>query len=261
MIELNKEQAPALADLFHYTEETVIRSFTQGHMGRGWVDRYPDPTCGRITAGDFTFLAGDHTCPGAEEIVRGLEKTTLTVPQNEEWAELIKRVYGEKAVKVTRYAIKKEPDVFDRKKLEGFVAKLPEGYELKQIDGEAYRLALQDSSTKDLCGNFDSEEDFLKRGLGFCIMHDGILACGASSYTMYTEGIEIEIITNKNYRRKGLATICGARLILECLDRGLYPSWDAANLESVGLSEKLGYHFDYEYDTYVVMIDEKEVTA
>jgi hypothetical protein len=41
-------------------------------------------------------------------------------------------------------------------------------------------------------------------------------------------------------------------MILEALDRGLSPSWDAANLWSVGLAEKLGYHFDHEYTTYEI---------
>jgi RimJ/RimL family protein N-acetyltransferase len=41
-------------------------------------------------------------------------------------------------------------------------------------------------------------------------------------------------------------------LIMECLDRGLYPSWDAANKGSVALAEKLGYHFEKEYVTYEI---------
>ncbi|MBR5980868.1 MAG: GNAT family N-acetyltransferase [Firmicutes bacterium] len=72
----------------------------------------------------------------------------------------------------------------------------------------------------------------------------------ASSYTAFREGIEIEIDTEEEYRRKGLASAAGAALILSCLDDGLYPGWDAANLESVHLSEKLGYEFDCEYPCY-----------
>ena len=66
------------------------------------------------------------------------------------------------------------------------------------------------------------------------------------------EGIEIEIDTREDHRRKGLAYACGAKLILECLKRGLYPSWDAQNKWSVALAEKLGYHFDHEYTAYEI---------
>lgn len=75
---------------------------------------------------------------------------------------------------------------------------------------------------------------------------------GASSYTFYREGIEIEIDTKESHRRKGLATACGASLILECLKRDKYPSWDAIDLRSVALAEKLGYHRAEDYTTYFV---------
>ncbi len=78
------------------------------------------------------------------------------------------------------------------------------------------------------------------------------IVAGASSYSSYAGGIEIEIDTREDHRRKGLAYICGARLILECCSRGLYPSWDAQNLQSVALAEKLGYHFDHAYIAYEI---------
>ena len=53
-------------------------------------------------------------------------------------------------------------------------------------------------------------------------------------------------------RQAGLAQACGAKLILECLDRGLYPSWDAHDRRSLSLAEKLGYHLDHEYPAYII---------
>ena len=73
---------------------------------------------------------------------------------------------------------------------------------------------------------------------------------GASPYAIYQNGIEIEIDTKPEYRGKGLATVCGAKLILECLERNIYPSWDAHDLRSVHLAEKLGYHLSHPYVTY-----------
>ena len=52
------------------------------------------------------------------------------------------------------------------------------------------------------------------------------------------------------YKRQALA--CGAKLILECEKRGLYPSWDAHNPASAALAQKLGYHMEKEYPAYVV---------
>ena len=44
--------------------------------------------------------------------------------------------------------------------------------------------------------------------------------------------------------------------LLQCLEEDLYPSWDAQNMLSVHLAEKLGYEFDHEYTVYEVASDE-----
>ena len=85
------------------------------------------------------------------------------------------------------------------------------------------------------------------------IIKDGRIVSGASSYSRYNEGIEIEVDTVPDERRKNLATIVCAALILRCLDENLYPSWDAQNINSVHLAEKLGYEFDHEYVAYEVV--------
>ena len=46
--------------------------------------------------------------------------------------------------------------------------------------------------------------------------------------------------------------MCAAALILECEKRGIYPSWDAHNVESKALAEKLGYRIDKEYTAYIL---------
>ncbi len=74
-------------------------------------------------------------------------------------------------------------------------------------------------------------------------MYKGEVVCGASSYSIYDSGIEIEVATNYNHRRKGLATIVSAALILDCLEKEIYPNWDAANTTSAKLAEKLGICF------------------
>ena len=82
------------------------------------------------------------------------------------------------------------------------------------------------------------------------ILKDGSIVSGASSYSRYLEGIEIEVDTVESERRKHLATIVCSALILRCLKEGMYPSWDAQNMDSVHLAEKLGYEFDHEYTVY-----------
>ena len=109
------------------------------------------------------------------------------------------------------------------------------------------------SWANDLISQYKDYNTYKALGLGVVVLKDGELVAGASSYSTYNEGIEIEIDTREDHRRKGLAYACGAKLILECLKRGLYPSWDAQNKSSVALAEKLGYHFSHEYIAYEIV--------
>ena len=68
----------------------------------------------------------------------------------------------------------------------------------------------------------------------------------------YRISIEIEVDTVEEERRNHLATVTCSALILRCLKENLYPSWDAQNMNSVRLAEKLGYEFDHEYVAYEV---------
>lgn len=237
--------------LFRNWNETLIWSCLQGIMGEIYTNPAEDAAVAIL--GDFAFFAGKPS----EELVRlkpeGCKQDfMIMVPQDDGWAGLIEACYGDRAKKVTRYAIKKEPDVFDVGKLERACLSLPEGYELKMIGEREYSLCRDSGWARDLVSQYRDYDTYKRLGLGVAALKDGELTAGASSYSTYNEGIEIEIDTREDHRRKGLAYACGARLILECLKRGLYPSWDAQNKWSVALAEKLGYHFSHSYTAYEI---------
>ena len=242
-------------ELFGQWEETLIWSCLQGIMGEIYINS-PEDDAAVAVLGDFAFFAGKPS----EKLVRFKPENSqrnfvIMVPQNEEWAELIETCYGTKAKKVTRYAIKKEPNVFDKEKLKQAVLQLPEGYELRPLQEAEYELCRENNWANDLVSQYKDYDTYREQGLGVVVLKDGEPVAGASSYSSYNGGIEIEIDTRKDHRRKGLAYACGAKLILECLERGLYPSWDAQNLWSVGLAEKLGYHYSHAYVAYEVALD------
>ena len=142
--------------------------------------------------------------------------------------------------------------MFDREKLKAFAESVGEKYTLRMIDRKLFDHCRKQEWSRDFVSLFADYDAYQRAGLGVVALKEGEPVSGASSYSSYRGGIEIEIDTQNEYRRQGLATACGARLILECLERGLYPSWDAQNLWSVALAEKLGYHFDHEYTAYEV---------
>ena len=246
-----------ISPLFAGWQESLIWSCLQGCMGDAWADREEHPRSAQILLADFCYFAGE----ADRELIAHKPETresdfVIMVPpekEGENWAKEIEAVYGKDCRRVERYAIKKEPGIFDREKLTAMVEGLDAAYEVKLIDEEIFRQTRIYPWANDFTSQYKDFEEYCRvGGLGAAVLREGELVAGASSYTVYREGIEIEIGTREDHRRQGLATVCGARLILACMERGLYPSWDAQNKWSVGLAEKLGYHFDKAYPAYEV---------
>ena len=92
--------------IFKNWNETIIWSCLQGIMGEIHTNLSEDAAMAIL--GDFAFYAGNPS----EELVKYKPESCkqdfiIMVPQNAGWAELIEKCYGDKAKKVTRYAIKK----------------------------------------------------------------------------------------------------------------------------------------------------------
>lgn len=246
------EDTTKAAGLFKGSQESMVWSCLDQTMGDIYAENLEAPRGAAACLGDFCFLAGKADEDLLKDLLEGRPEIALFVPPDEEWAALIEKICGSAAKRFSRYSILKEEDVWDPDYLENIVKGLPEGFELKFLDQSIYDYARENSWAKDWVSQFPTYEDFEKKGLGVVIVKDGIPVAAASSYSAYKKGIEVQIDTHLNYRRKGLALICGAKLILECRKRGLYPSWDAHNLKSAALAEKLGYHRGPEYIAYAL---------
>ena len=229
--------------LFEGEVDSLVISCLQKMMdSKIYVTDLDNPKSAMAFLAEFAFFAGEPDRDLASFKPKGV---VGMVPYSEAWAKLIEACQPN-ADKVTRYAIQKGAK-FDRANLQRLVAALPAGYELKRIDSDLYDKCLEIEDFEDGLCHFASKEQYLEMGRGFAAIKDGEPVSVASSYTVYREGIEIEIDTLEEERRKGLASAVCAALILSCLDDGLYPSWDAANMNSVHLAEKLGYRFSHEY--------------
>lgn len=231
----------------------MIDSCLQGVMGQLYTDSLSMPQAAMALLGDFCFFAGKPT-PALPLSLSGFCKKDymLLIPQTDEWTKLLAQYCGSHAAQIVRYATKKEPDVFDINRLNRFAAALPNGYTMRAMDSELFSYCKQTKWCRDFVAQYPDYGLYQKYGAGMLVFQNNELVSGASSYSGYLGGIEIEIETHKDYRRKGLATACGAALILECLKRGWYPSWDAHNKVSLALAEKLGYHFSQEYTAFEV---------
>ncbi|MGI6199338.1 MAG: GNAT family N-acetyltransferase [Christensenellales bacterium] len=234
-------QRAQIAPLFADFRDSLVASALSGMMGETWAQGEP-ASCAAVVLGDFCFLAGVASGEDAQRLLSELPildgRHDFIAIGGDAWFALLKARFSPAARRITRWAFAHE-DTFDRGRLAQMTA-LPEGYEAVPI-AEHYAQIMAAPWSRDFCAQFADEADFRARGHGFAARFAGEIVAGASSYSVYPGGIEIEIDTRMDHRRKGLARALAARLILHCLERGLFPSWDAANEVSVRLAQSLGY--------------------
>ena len=212
-----------------------------------YVDNLERPQSAVGFLGRWAYCAGK---PNKSLITRKEREWFGLFPQNKEWEKLIEKCFPE-AEKDTRYAINHDAN-FDKEKLQALVDALPEGYELRFIDSKVYDLIKKsdDDDVLELIDWFENKKKFIELDLGYAVLKDGKVVGGASTAYRFPKGIDIEVDISKKHRRKGLASAVSSKLILYCLSKGIKPTWDAANMKSVHLSQKLGYTFSHKYHCY-----------
>jgi GNAT superfamily N-acetyltransferase len=249
-LELNKANRLRLASAFrdHKRVDLSIDCVIEGQMGRAFVDDPASPSAYRISIGPFWYLAGEARCPGGYQMARSLPAYNLLMSPSAAWLEVVQEAFTSRLHAFPRYS-------YSSSGLSaGHLGALLErtGYQERVIaidENIASALTGRPESFLEL-SDYDSIPDFLERGLGFTML-DGDKVMGvAYSSLVCSQGIEVSIYVEERYRRQGVATALGARLLQESLRRNLRPDWDAANLESRKLAEKLGFKYVETYNAY-----------
>lgn len=232
------------AQLFEGWQETLIWSALEGAMGCIWA-LGEQPKAALCQTGDFLFLAGSAEEPETRRLLECWQEEKsgfeIITPKDHCCGAMIEEIFGTKARAGKRCAFHKGGENFDPAALRAMIDAAPAGVSIVPFDRMLYHQAMEQPWSRDFVSQFRDADDYLKRGLGFAALHHSEMVGGASSYTCYSEGIEIQVETRDDWQRKGIASACCAALILACMERGLYPSWDAANPVSAALARKLGY--------------------
>lgn len=131
------------------------------------------------------------------------------------------------------------------------VAGQPAGFEVELLDKEW--IAKIAEFHLDIESRFwSSADDFLKHGLGVCVLKDGKVASICYSACVVDGLAEVDVMTRDEYRGRGLASLAVGRFILECLRREITPTWDCFtdNTASMKLALKLGFKKSFSYNFY-----------
>lgn len=209
----------------------------EGQMGAAFVDDGDHPAVFQIQVGPFVYFAGDAAGANALAALHTLTPAVLLMPSAPGWLEAIKQRFGEQLVPFERYSFSGE-----RLSLEHLdtLCRATSKYTVQCMDATFAARVWGQEHFIDL-SYFDSPEDFEQRGLGFYAAVDDTVVGTAHSQLVCNRGIEVSLYVMPKHRERGLGTLLSSHLVKACLENGQEAHWDAANLESCRLAQKLGY--------------------
>lgn len=232
----------------HKYDTVVMNSVLEGHSGVAYADSKDYPSVARLDVGPFTVLGGSSSTPHIADILH-YRKISYVTPENTEWRRLLRDEFScSEAVSFTEFLTHS----LDGNKLIQLVRGIPPGFRLVRIDDKLVDRLISDLGTTYFFDGFQSRDDYLRRGIGYCVLCNDRVVSAAASMAACNGAIDVEINTAPGFQRRGLGTSVGARLVLYCLRNGIEPKWLAATSESAKLARRLGYEKGESYETLAI---------
>ena len=253
IVSIDPDKRSVLMPLFaNYRPQRIfINSVLEEHSGIALADSKTNPRVAQLTHPGWAILGGDVTHPIAQKLVQQLSEMWI-IPISEAWRELIFQVHGHHIKQM--HGITFSPESLNLEHLRDLQKRIPFDCHIQRVD-ISLASQLRNEGLSSFPG-FSSLADFAERGIGFCATIEGRIISHAVSLMECREGIHIGIETHSDFRNKGFATAIAAKLLIHCIERGIYPHWSASyeNATSIHLAEKLGYVRDEMYETLGVAL-------
>lgn len=251
MRQLEFNERKDLIELFENPTSAIILASLYTNIGEAWIDDKSTNRNGIIIV-ENTFYIGGQSIDEEfadfimEQISRRKIPLCYIIPQKNDMITYFDKYFNHEKYK--NLLIKSERHLMDinmnnikHEYLINFINELPDKYQIKPIDEELFYTARGDKYLDNFVKLFNDHTDFDKEGFGFFILYGTDIIAGISSYARYKNGVEVQIAVKPEYRGQHLARSLGARFILECKRRDLYPWWDCANPTSEHIAIELGY--------------------
>ncbi|MBR6874345.1 MAG: GNAT family N-acetyltransferase [Ruminococcus sp.] len=227
------------APRFDWCEDSMICSYFEGIFGTGFAESENDPKWVAVRSGDFVFIAGEPEDPG--ELCGYLKDLNcVVIPEDMRWLDAVKAA-GIRAYGFTRFRTRAPEQGFDRELLESVLRSAGDCVRVVDAGAREYEIMRDCKWENSFVSNFKDMEDFLTNGFGKCVFVGEEFASAGTTFGWYSGGYELQIATDPKFRRRGLAAVAGAAFVLECMDRGKTPHWDAANPTSAHIAMRLGF--------------------
>ena len=248
IVSIDPDKRSVLTPLFanYLPKRILINSILEGHSGIALANSKTNPRVAQLTLTGWAILGGDATHPTAQKLVQQLSEMWI-IPISEAWRELIFQVHGQHLEQM--HSITFSPESLNLKHLRNLQKQIRFDCHIQRVDISLANQLRNEGFTS--FAGFSSLTDFAERGIGFCATINDRIISYAVSLIQCRERIDIGVETHPDFRNKGIATAVAAKLLVHCIEHGIYPHWSASyeNATSIYLAEKLGYVRDAVYET------------
>jgi GNAT superfamily N-acetyltransferase len=258
LYELETSEFYKVRPLFAELDRVPIRAIIAGNCpSRVFVDDAARPTAAFMwNEFRYSYLAGgadDHDFKAhLSDLLQGellpqardsSDPTLVIYPYPEAWHEMIPILFWN----CTRYNASRATFSFDPARFRP-CEQVPPGFSLQRIDE-----ALLTSSGQEIAAAlrlfWHSPGDFLEKSFGFCLLKDDEMTSSCFAAFAAEGRYEVDIRTQAQYQRQGLAMLTASAFITHCLENGWEPTWECweNNTASIALAEKLGFERGVDY--------------
>ena len=258
--------------LFKGLEHTLITVavIEKNCPGTIYVDDPENPEIALIVSSEGYYLAGNDKNNEFNKELKELFDTTIIpekIKEGEEnislnyypgtWEDKVEEILeGRYPVRVHGYTYK-----FEKLNILDWKEKIPPGYAIVRIDEnflERTDLKNYDEVINYTKNTWYSFKDFLKKGVGFCIIDDNTIVSWCLTDCVSGYRCEVGVETDEDYRRQGFATVTVSAAVEYLFSQGFtHIDWHTgvANIGSIRTAEKVGfvrvledtYHFCWFY--------------
>ncbi|UCF58514.1 MAG: GNAT family N-acetyltransferase [Candidatus Bathyarchaeota archaeon] len=260
--------------LFHELEYNLITSavIERTSPGRIYVDYFTDPRTAFMCTAEGYYLAGYENNNEFntslsklifEKIFAGdtirKDETDITMGFHpDSWKDKMPIIFPGRIPLTTA----RRHYICTELKVDHWRDHVPKGFQVRRIDEKLLRvphLEIPEHVTGWMKTNWGSVSGFMKKGFGFCTLHDKRIVSWSVADCVSGNACEIGIHTRKDYRRQGLATLTAAAAVDYSLSSGFRQvGWhcDEYNLGSIGVAEKVGFKLERKYIQYYACVNE-----
>jgi RimJ/RimL family protein N-acetyltransferase len=274
--ELPKPDFKKIKTLFTpFNYQVIIDSLIEGDSdGRIWVDDFIAPKSALMLSTQGYFLAGDPNNEAFNIDLRDLILKFIDTKYfpfyegcenfffytTKDWVPKFVTLFPtRKPFEIRRFhfTINKRTQLLDWK------SKIPEGYEIKQINNtlELEKYKFEDDVKGWVGAGLDST---INRGFGACMLHKNRVITWSNADCASGDRCEIGIFTSEKYRRKGFASITAAAAVEFSFTAGFHTvGWHCEddNYGSIAVAQKVGFANKTDHIMYSCMFEEAEHLA